>query len=117
MTTTERENKMVKISAWKKGVALYAAELMEALEDQNLEPTRENMLYGASSWLQYSLGGCSLIAGEEIADRLCTPSELRRVTGAMGETRRMANSRETWLEVQARALAQACRQIEHENEG
>lgn len=43
----------------------------------------------------------------DIAARVCTPSELKRKHGGAYEP----NSRETWLDVQARALYQACNRI------
>ena len=39
--------------------------------------------------------------------RVCTPSELKRTDGGMNNP----NSRETWLDVQSRALYQACNRI------
>ena len=96
---------MAKISAWRKGVELYAEELREALAENCLTPTKENMLNGAQSWQEYSYGGSSLIYDYEIAERLCTPSEFKRKRA--GEL--PPNSTETWLDVQARALHQAAR--------
>ena len=61
------------------------------------------MLNGANNWDVYSWGGCSLIYNEDVAKRLCTPSELKKTRN--GERR--PNSREAWLETQARALRQA----------
>lgn len=90
-------------SAWTKGVELYAEELRESLAENNLPATMENMLNGAKDWKQYSWGGASLVYNSDIAERLCSPSELKRVRG--GE--RNPNSREDWLDVQARALYQA----------
>ena len=58
---------------------------------------------GASDWQQYSEGGCALVYDADIAERLCSKSELKRVRG--GE--RQPNARETWLDCQARALGQA----------
>ena len=58
---------------------------------------------GASSWDQYSWGGCSLIYNSDIAERLCTPSELKQTRN--GE--RKPNANEEWLDTQARALYQA----------
>lgn len=92
-------------SAWDKGVELYAAELVESLEENKLEATKENLLNGAKDWREYSYGGCSLIYDADIAERLCSPSELKRVRG--GD--RQPNGRETWLDCQARALYQAAR--------
>jgi hypothetical protein len=61
------------------------------------------LLNGASDWNQYSSGGSSLIFNDDIAERLCTPSELKKTRN--GERRPNAN--EEWLDVQARALYQA----------
>ena len=94
-------------SAWNRAVHTYACELVESLDDSadlsNETLLRKAMLNGASDWQQYSEGGCDLVYDEDIAERLCSPSELKRCKG--GE--RQPNSRETWLDCQARALAQA----------
>lgn len=94
-------------SAWNKAVTLYALDLIDGLSGEYDELHRENLketlLNGASDWNQYSYGGCSLVYDEDIARRVCTPSELKRKrNGAL-----QPNSRETWLDVQARALYQA----------
>lgn len=106
-------------SAWDKGVTVYALELLEGLEeaidggyfqaDDLTAPklVEKAMLNGASSWEQYSWGGSSLCYDSDIAKRLCTPSELKRTRN--GERR--PNSREEWLDVQARALFQACNRV------
>lgn len=101
-------------SAWDKGVKLYAYELAEELEiadDAELikgeNISKEILLNGADDWNQYSWGGSSLIYDYDIAVRLCTPSELKKTRDA----ERRPNSREEWLDVQARALNQACRII------
>ena len=106
-------------SAWDKGVSAYALELVEQLGEQigggyfdelNLsEPkkVRAALLNGAENWSQYSWGGCSLIYDGDIAERLCCPSELKKTRN--GERR--PNSREEWLDVQARALYQAANRI------
>lgn len=106
-------------SAWKRGVKVYAHELLEGLEEaitdgyfdrEDLEAhnmVKKALLNGADSWDQYSWGGCSLIYDSDIAERLCNPSELKKTRG--GERR--PNSREEWLDVQARALYQASRMI------
>ncbi len=36
------------------------------------------MLNGASNWRQFSYGGSALIYNEEIAERLCSPSEFKK---------------------------------------
>ena len=103
-------------SAWGRGVNAYALELVEELreraayEGRNPEPgkeCREWMLNGAQDWSQYSWGGSSLIYDGDIAERLCTPSELKKTRH--GERR--PNSREEWLDTQARALTQACNRV------
>lgn len=103
-------------SAWGRGVNAYALELVEELreraayEGRNPEPgkeCREWMLNGAQDWNQYSWGGSSLIYNGDIAERLCTPSELKKTRH--GERR--PNSREKWLDTQARALTQACNRV------
>lgn len=93
-------------SAWDRGVKLYALDLLEDLEE--LDTTSRAtidaaLLNGADSWQQYSDGGCALIYDGDVAERLCTPSELKRCKG--GERR--PNAGETWLDVQRRALWQA----------
>lgn len=103
-------------SAWGRGVNAYALELLEELreraayEGRNPEPgkeCREWMLNGAKDWAQYSWGGSSLIYDGDIAERLCTPSELKKTRH--GERR--PNSLEEWLDTQARALNQACNRV------
>lgn len=98
-------------SAWNKGVATIAADLLKQYADNYGEdaaaPTMDDLLNGADSWGQYSWGGCYLIYDGDIAELLCTPSELKRTRN--GERR--PNSREEWLDVQARALNQAARRI------
>ena len=98
-------------SAWSRGVHAYAVELVESLDDSE-DLSNENLLNkailnGASNWQQYSEGGCTLVYDADIAERLCSPSELKRCRG--GE--RNPNARETWLDCQARALFQASRII------
>ena len=106
-------------SAWGRGVGSYTAELLEGLiegieggwidrDDLKSRACIERaLLNGASDWSEYSWGGCSLIYDKDIAERLCTPSELKRTKG--GE--RKPNASEEWLDVQARALAQAAERI------
>lgn len=65
------------------------------------------LLNGADSWNSYSWGGCGLIYDYDIARHYCTPSELRKTRD--GERR--PNSREEWLDVQARALFQASNRV------
>ena len=106
-------------SAWDRGVTAYAMDLLDQLQEsvdygdadlsRILEPRylRGVLLNGAESWKQYSWGGCSLCYDGDIAARLCTPSELKKTRN--GERR--PNSREEWLDTQARALFQAANRI------
>lgn len=106
-------------SAWGRGVMQYAEELTaELAENMNggyitleqlttAEGRKKALLNGAENWRQYSYGGSSLIYDYDIAERLCNPSELKKTRG--GE--RNPNSRETWLDCQARALSQASSKV------
>lgn len=103
-------------SAWDKAVTLYALDLLEDVQEgaDNMErlpldgaELERWALNGASCWEQYSNGGCSIFYNADIAARVCTPSELQRTDGGMNAP----NGRETWLDVQARALYQACNRI------
>ena len=95
-------------SAWSEGVKNYAIYLLDAaygycseeIVEGNLH---EELLNGAENWKEYSYGGCALIYDGDIAEALCTPSELVRTKGG----RLAPNSRESWLDVQARALYEA----------
>ena len=71
------------------------------------EVTKEILLNGADSWSSFSYGGCSLIYDCDIAERLSTPSELKKNKG--GENH--PNKNETWLDCQTRALTQAYRKV------
>ena len=94
-------------SAWSRAVHTYAVELVESLSEtadlSNETLLNKELLNGAADWQQYSEGGCALIYDSDIAERLCSPSELKKNKG--GE--RAPNSRENWIDCQARALYQA----------
>lgn len=101
-------------SAWTRGVVAYVHELCENLSDlidgddiHSPRLVRRALLDGAADWTEYSYGGCSLIYNADIARRLCSPSELKKADNG----RKAPNARETWLDVQARALYQAARAI------
>ena len=100
--------------AWNNGVKTYAVELLddaasnrECEEFASLQELKEAILNGASDWKQYSEGGLSLIYNTYIAERLCTPSELKRTKNGLNDP----NNRENWVQVQARALFQAWKLI------
>lgn len=99
-------------SAWDKGVKEIAKGLLDKYEEivryrKESDPvpplTEKTVLNGAHGWEQYCYGGCAMIYDREIAETLCTPSELRRTDFG----RKAPNSRETWMDVQIRAHIQA----------
>lgn len=103
-------------SAWKKGVLAYAYDLAEnvldGIKQEYFNPFEVEITVrivskycynGALNAHEYSYGGSSLIFDSDIAYQLCTPSELKRCAYGF----RQPNKRETWLDVQARALYQA----------
>lgn len=106
-------------SAWGRGVKAYAEELCEELREaaedgyieawelSNRRLMEKAMLNGADSWSQYSEGGCSLCYDGQIAERLCAPWELRKTDNG----RKDPNPRETWIDVQSRALFQAAQLV------
>lgn len=103
-------------SAWQRGVIAYAFEMVEELKEALMQGlitpyelshpdmVEDFLLNGAEDWEQYSWGGCSFIYNEDIAKRLCNPSELKKTHNG----KRRPNKSEEWLDVQARALFQAC---------
>lgn len=104
-------------SAWDKGVKEIAEGLLDKYEEivryrEGSDPvpplTEKAALNGASSWEQYCYGGCAMIYDREIAETLCTPSELRRTEFG----RKDPNSHEIWMDVQVRAHVQAWALIE-----
>ena len=104
-------------SAWDKGVTLYAWDLLDEIqkrtnyehkEPENAAELKAYALNGAESWERYSWDGSALIYNGDIAERLCSPSELKKTRN--GERR--PNSREKWLDTQARALFQAYNRIQ-----
>jgi hypothetical protein len=92
-------------SAWRRGVKAYALEMVESAECEiaTVADLKNELLIGAANWREYSYSGFALIYDSEIAELLCAPSEYRRTR--QGE--RAPNARESWLDVQARALGQA----------
>lgn len=97
-------------SAWRRGVRQYAMDLIEDLpdfQDLNPENSRGVLLNGAVSWKEWAYGGCGLVYDCAIAERLCTPSELRKKRGGELEP----SLRESWLDVEARAVGQAAAAI------
>lgn len=95
-------------SAWQRGVQAYAADLLQTMEENDITaPTKADLLNGAADWTQWAYGGSGLIYDADIAERTCSPSELKRTRN--GERR--PNAREEWLDVEARAVGQAAAYI------
>ena len=106
-------------SAWGRGVNEYAVDMLQQITDyykdgyisgealENRTACQTAALNGARDWSEYSYGGSSLVYDGDIAAALCTPSELKKTRN--GDRR--PNSREEWLDVQARALYQAFRRV------
>lgn len=107
-------------SAWKKGVKTYALEIVEeyisggAWNGVEITDVRQVLDYTYTKDEKLlnivrtmSEGGSFLIYNEDIAERLCTRSELLHATHKDGSLREHANARESWLDVQSRAVYQA----------
>ena len=102
-------------SAWKRGVKEYADELLDNLEKKahinerlpkDEKELKEWLLNGAMDCKDYSYKYCSLKYDSQIAERLCTASELKKKEGG----RLAPNRKDTWLDVQTKALIDAyCR--------
>lgn len=104
-------------SAWSRGVRAYADELISQLEDRaefkdtyNPRGIYALMLNGAWNFQEYSEGASSLIYDEEIAARLSSPSEMKKLHRKDGSLRD-PNPRENWIKTQGRALFQAAQAI------
>lgn len=107
-------------SAWNRGVKAYALDILASFEEsrqwceENGESVPEldevTALNGASDWSAWAYGGCGLVYDSVITERLCTPSELRKLqykTGAMKQPAPCTN----WIDIEARAARQAWRMI------
>lgn len=104
-------------SAWSKGVKAYALDMLESFEDWRKwneeagesvpELDERTALNGASNWRVWSYGGSGLCYNAYIAERLCTPSELRKLDGGA----RVPAGAVTWCDIEARAAWQAWRMI------
>lgn len=93
--------------AWKNGVKEYALILIDWYKaEANDKPlTLETLLNGADNWTHYAYAACGVAQAynTRIAETLCTPSELRRTNGGLKDP----NLRETWQDIESRALYQA----------
>lgn len=97
-----------KLSCWKKGVIYYAFDLLEKIDEDELPKDfrkLENLLLnGSSNWYNYSWHGRALCNNYQISERLATPSVQKRTKHGFLRP----NKNEEWLDVQKRALFQAC---------
>lgn len=75
-------------------------------ELQSSKQLESLMLSGAENWKEYSYGchGCSLPSDVEIAKHYSNNTELKMTNFGL----KKPNSRETWMDVQARGLYQSC---------
>jgi hypothetical protein len=102
-------------SCWARGVLDFAVDLVaDAIENNGAEftpPSRSELerllLNGAENWEKYSRGGGALVSNTSIAKALCTPSELKKNKNGQ----RRPSKKEERLDIQARALFQACQKI------
>lgn len=104
-------------SAWNRGVQAYALEMLESFEElrkwneENGESVPEldecTALNGAQDWSAWAYGGCGLVYDAYIAERLCTPSELRKLDGGA----KVPAGAATWCDIEARAARQAWQMI------
>lgn len=120
-------------SAWKKGVRSYALEMLENVEDKTapactltLGQLINHVGYNSvkigmfanqyNACQEVSWIGNFEIYNENIAERLASPSEIKKCTRADGSIRN-PNSRESWLDVQTRAIWQAVMLIQRNARG
>lgn len=77
-------------SAWAKGVKVYAKMHLENFAyfcsyDEDVEFNEETILNGAYSWQHWSESGLGLCDNQQIAETLCTPTELKLTKNGMKE--------------------------------
>lgn len=104
-------------SAWNKGVKAYALDILAQFEEWRRFNESEGLecpeldertaLNGAKDWSAWAYGGCGLVYNAYIAERLCTPSELRKLDGGA----KVPAGADTWCDIEARAARQAWRMI------
>lgn len=99
--------------AWNKGVKEYAIYLLdyecgnsEKESFDTLGELKQSILNGASDWKQFSYGGLGYVYDESICRALCSPSEYKKLHYKEGGVKQ-PNKRETWCDIEARALFQA----------
>lgn len=96
-------------SCWSRGVASlvrdYAEDVLREHDGETATIKEFDQLWncGAETLRDAVYGGCFDIWNYDIAKRLCTPSEFKRTKEGMREP----NRRETWLDVEYRAICRA----------
>ena len=99
-------------SCWRKGVIDTALDLIDEIDGEDLlklclsstrSERREILLGGYQDEKKYSYDGKMLVSNPDIAERFCTPSKLKEKKGGILDP----NKKESWLDVQARAIYQA----------
>ena len=106
----EDMKKLFARSAWDKGVYDYAFDILEPLGDEIENVKADTLMNGANTWTDYSYGGCALICDDDIAKRMCAPSEYKKYLNASPNSK--LSDSDYWLgNVQTRALFQAMSKI------
>ena len=99
-------------SHWRRGVIDTALDLIDDIDGEDLlkvflpstrRERREILLGEYQDEKKYSYDGNMLCYDTQIAKRYCTPSELKKKKGGILKP----NKKESWLDVQARAIYQA----------
>ena len=109
-------------SKWSKAVLQDAQWLLKNVIEgyikngEEVEINEKILLNGAENWKEFSWGGSALIYNGEIAEHYSTPSELKfwGFTKDGGVKRETNTAGEHLLDIQARALYQAWREIRNE---
>ena len=99
-------------SKWERAVRDYALEMVSQCDEKDITSYKQLLNHAdAKNMTDYAIaqdlseGGCFEICNADIAKRLCTPSELKRVMRKDGTVRDLPH--ESWIDVQTRAVYQA----------
>lgn len=106
----ENMKKLFARTAWDKGVYDYAFDILEPLGDELENVKADTLMNGVNTWTAYSYGGYALICDDDIAKRMCTPTEYKKYLNASPNSK--LRDSDYWLgNVQTRALFQAMSKI------